>query len=50
MNPGLELGIERIHDGSVLLEPRHAGKTGGCDANAKMRFAALMPAGMALMR
>ena len=47
MHPALELGIEGLHDGTMLLHTGETGQRRTADSDAKMRFAFGTGAGMA---
>ena len=49
MDAALEFGIQRLHDGTMLLQTGAAGKLGGRDSDAEMCLSAGSRTGMTLM-
>jgi len=49
MDAALQLGIQRLHDGAVLLQAGLAGELIGRDTNAEMRLAPRSRTGMTFM-
>ena len=49
MDSAHQLGAERFVNGAMALDPGHIGKDWRRNSHAEMAFAALAPAGMALM-
>ena len=50
VDPILEFGIERFHHGAMAREASLALERGAGDADAEVRFAALAPTGMTVVR